>query len=59
MTELEMNSTYRGAVEVFDLCCVLDQTDVLKAECTRAFGSLAIDGRSRMNKTWIPRARRS
>ena len=49
MTELEMNSTYRGAVEVFNLCCNLDQSDVLRAECIRTFNEHAIDGRSWMN----------
>ena len=46
ITELEMNSTYRGAVEVFNLCRNLHPTDVLFAECIRTFDSHTIDGRS-------------
>ena len=50
ITELEMNSTYRGAVEIFNLCCNLDEKDVLKAECVRTFGSVTIDGRQWMHR---------
>ena len=46
ITDLEMNSTYRGAVEVFHLCRNLHAHDVLFAECIRTFGSMVIDGRS-------------
>ena len=46
ITDLEMNSTYRGAVEVFHLCRNLRAHDVLFAECIRTFGSMVIDGRS-------------
>ena len=48
MTEIEMNSTYRGAVEVFNLCRNLHPNDVLCAECFRTFNSANIDGRSWM-----------
>ena len=48
MTEIEMNSTYRGAVEVFNLCRNLHPHDVLFAECIRTFSSANIDGRSWM-----------
>ena len=44
-----MNSTYRGAVEIANLCRNLDQRDVLNAECIRTFGEDTIDGRSWMN----------
>ena len=33
ITELEMNTTYRGAVEIFNLCSKLDGKDLLNAEC--------------------------
>jgi hypothetical protein len=54
ITDLEMNSTYRGAVEVFNLCRHLKQNDVLFAECIRTFGSRVVDGRGwmeRLNKS--------
>jgi len=38
ITELEMNSTYRGQVEVFKLCRKLHPHGVLFAECIRTFG---------------------
>ena len=50
ITELEMNSTFRGAVEIFNLCCNLDEKDVLKAECIITFGSVTIDGRQWMHR---------
>ena len=49
VTELEMNSTYRGAVEIFNLCKNLNVKDVLMAECIRTFGSQTIDGRNWMH----------
>ena len=48
ITETEMNSTYRGAVEVVDLERRLHPSDVLFAECIRSFNSHDIDGRSWM-----------
>ena len=48
MTDLEMNSTFRGAVEVVSLCRNLRANDVLFAECIRTFDSITIDGRSWM-----------
>ena len=48
ITDMEMNSTYRGAVEVFNLCRNLRSNDVLFAECIRTFDSCTIDGRSWM-----------
>ena len=48
ITELEMNSTYRGAVEIFNLCSKLDGKDLLNAECIRTFVSQVIDGKSWM-----------
>ena len=45
-----MNSTFRGAVEVFSLCRHLHPNDVLFAECIRTFSSMVIDGRS-----WLQR----
>ena len=48
ITDLEMNSTYRGAVEVFNLCRHLKTGDVLFAECIRTFGSRVVDGRGWM-----------
>ena len=44
ITDLEMNGTYRGAVEIFNLCRHLDAQDVLKAECIRTFGTDVLDG---------------
>ena len=35
ITDLEVNSTYRGAVEVFNLCRNLHKQDVLFAECRK------------------------
>ena len=48
ITDLEMNSTYRGAVEVFNLCRHLKMDDVLFVECIRTFGSRVVDGRGWM-----------
>ena len=45
-----MNSTYRRAVEVSNLCRHLDERDVLNAECIRTFQERTIDGRSRFNR---------
>ena len=50
ITDLEMNSTYRGAVEIFNLCCKLDPKDVLNAECVRTFASFVFDGRPWMHR---------
>ena len=50
VSDLEMNSTYRGAVEIFNLCRNLDDRDVLMAECIRTFSSYVIDGRQWMNR---------
>jgi len=50
ITDLEMNSSYRGAVEVVNLCRNLHPHDVLFAECIRTFGSQTTDGRSWMNR---------
>ena len=46
ITDIEMNGTYRGAVEVYNLCRHLKMNDVLFAECTRTFGTHTLDGRS-------------
>ena len=48
VTDLEMNSTFRGAVEVFNLCRNLHPNDVLFAECVRTFQECTVDGRSWM-----------
>ena len=48
ITDLEMNSTYRGAVEIFNLCRNLHPHDVLFAECIRTFDEHTIDGRAWM-----------
>ena len=50
MTDLEMNSTFRGAVEVTNLCRHLKSNDVLFAECIRTFGSRVVDGRGWMHR---------
>ena len=50
ITDLEMNGTYRGAVEIFNLCRHLQENDVLSAECTRTFASFSLDGRA-----WLQR----
>ena len=44
ITDLEMNSTYRGAVEVFNLCRNLHPQDALFAECIRTFNEHTLDG---------------
>ena len=49
MTDLEINNTFRGAVEVANLCRNLCRNDVLFAECIRTFDSVTIDGRSWMS----------
>ena len=46
ITDLEMNSTYRGAVEIFNLVRNLHPHDVLFAECIRTFSEYTIDGRA-------------
>ena len=50
ITDLEMNSTYRGAVEITNLCRHLHPHDTLFAECVRTFGSQSLEGWS-----WIKR----
>ena len=50
ITDLEMNSTYRGAVEITNLCRNLHPHDTLFAECIRTFGSQSLEGWS-----WIKR----
>ena len=47
---MEMNSTYRGAVEIFNLCRNLHPSDVLFAECIRTFNEHTLDGRSWMSR---------
>ena len=46
ITDLEMHSTYRGAVEIFNLCRNLHPHDALFAECIRIFNSCTIDGQA-------------
>ena len=62
ITDLEMNSTYRGAVEIFNLCRNLKQHDVLAAECIRTFMTKTIDGSQWMHQleiqTYIPPTRK-
>ena len=48
MTDLEMNSTFRGAVEVANLCRNLRANDVLFAECIRTFCGVTVNSRSWM-----------
>ena len=50
ITDLEMNSTYRGAVELTNLCRHLHPHDTLFAECVRTFGSQSLEGWS-----WLKR----
>ena len=50
ITDLEMNGTYRGAVEIFNLCRHLHTQDVLMAECIRTFGTIIVDGRSWLHR---------
>ena len=50
VSDLEMASTYRGAVEVFNLCRNLHPHDVLFAECIRTFKAHAVYG-----KPWLER----
>ena len=46
ITDIEMNSTYRGAVELFNLARNLNERDVLFAECIRTFNEHTVDGRA-------------
>ena len=48
VTDIEVNSTHRGAVEIFHLCRNLHPHDVLFAECIRTFKSINVDGRAWM-----------
>ena len=48
ITDLDMNSSFRTAVEISNLTRNLHPHDVLFAECIRTFGSMVIDGRSWM-----------
>ena len=48
ITDLEMNSTYRGAVDLFNLCRNLHPSDVLFAECIRTLKEHTLDGRQWM-----------
>ena len=50
ITDLEMNGTYRGAVEIFNLCRHLHPQDVLMAECIRTFDTTIVDGRSWLHR---------
>ena len=43
ITDIEMDSTYRGAVEIVNLCQHLKSADVLFAECIRTFCNFTID----------------
>ena len=62
ITDMEMNSTYRGAVEIFNLCRNLKKHDVLAAECIRTFGTVTLDGGQWMHhlerNTYIPPTRK-
>ena len=49
ITDLEMCSTLRGAVEVHNLCRNLNHRDVLFAECIRTFTEHTLLGREWMN----------
>ena len=44
IADLEMNGTYHGAVEIFNLRRYLDTQDVFKAEYIRTFGTDILDG---------------
>lgn len=46
VTDLEMNTAYRGAVEAFNLCRNLGEGDVFAAECVPTFGQDSIDARN-------------
>ena len=48
VTDLEMNSTFRGAVELFNFTRNMHTNDVLFAECVRTFQECTVDGRSWM-----------
>ena len=50
ITDVEMNSTLRGAVEEFNLCMNLRVNDVLFAECIRTFPTIHLDC-----QTWFRR----
>ena len=50
VTDLEMNSTYRGAVEVYNMCSRNRPDDVTFAECIRTFNAHDTDGRSWMSR---------
>ena len=46
ITDIEMNSTYRGAVEVFNLARNLNERDVLFAKSIRTLKEHTVDGRA-------------
>ena len=46
ITDLEMNGTYRRAVQITNLCRHLRHDDVLFAECTSTFASCQLYGRT-------------
>ena len=43
ITDIEMNSTLRGAVEEFNLCRNLRHNDVLFAECIRTYATVDVN----------------
>ena len=50
ITDNEMNSTLRGAIEEFNLCCNLYPGDVLFAECIRTFPTVSVDAQQWLHR---------
>ena len=50
ITDVEMNGTVRGAVEVFNLASRLRHGDVLFAECVRTFAMRHVDARAWLHR---------
>ena len=53
ITDLEMNSTTRGAVEIFNLIINMRKDDVLFAECTCTFPTRVINAREWLHQLEI------
>ena len=50
VTDIEMNSTIRGAVEEFNLCVNLRANDVLFAECIRTFATVTVNAQAWLHR---------
>ena len=57
ITDIEMNSTLRGAVGEFNLCVNLKANDVLFAECIRAFPTIHVNCQAWFHRLEVETAR--